>query len=103
MDEPDHHLSAVLPSVAATVLPDAVRAFTRDHPGRSVTVFDAPAAEGVTMLETGKADLAVCDAEQAARLTGPWDVDVLATDSLVAVLPPDSHLAVQDEVTWTEH
>ncbi|WP_234531989.1 LysR family transcriptional regulator [Streptomyces shenzhenensis] len=93
---------AALPSVAATVLPAAVRGFTRGHPGRSVTVFDMPAAEGVTMLETGKADLAVCDAEEASRLTGPYDVEVLATDSLVAVMPPDSRLTALREVTWAE-
>ncbi|MFB6848618.1 LysR family transcriptional regulator [Streptomyces sp. NPDC056373] len=93
---------AALPSVAATVLPTAVRAFTRDHPRRTVTVLDVPAAEGVTMLETGNADLAVCDAEQASRLTIPHDVAALVTDSLVAVMPPDSPLAAQDEITWTE-
>jgi LysR family transcriptional regulator, carnitine catabolism transcriptional activator len=93
---------ASLPSVAATVLPTAVRAFTRDHPGRSVTVFDVPAAEGVTMLEAGRVDLAVCDAEQASRLTSPHDLEVLATDSLVAVMPPDSRLTALHEVTWTQ-
>ncbi|MEU0440685.1 LysR family transcriptional regulator [Streptomyces sp. NPDC006186] len=93
---------AALPSVAATVLPTAVRRFTDGHPGRSVTVLDVPSAEAVTMVESGTADLAVCDADRAARLDGPYDTAELATDTLVAVLPPDGRLADRPEVTWAE-
>ncbi|GGV76240.1 LysR family transcriptional regulator [Streptomyces thermoviolaceus subsp. thermoviolaceus] len=93
---------AVLPSVAATVLPEAVREFTRATAGRSVTVYDVPADEGVALLKEGKADLTICDAEQAAD-AGPFvESQVLATDDLYAVLPPDSRLAASAGVTWAD-
>ncbi|WP_369392434.1 LysR family transcriptional regulator [Streptomyces sp. CG1] len=93
---------AVLPSVAATVLPAAVREFTRGRPGRSVTVFDVPADEGMDMLKAGHVDLAMCEARQTHLAPDFADIQLLTTDTLVAVTPPDSPLAALDEITWAQ-
>ncbi|WP_164555607.1 MULTISPECIES: LysR family transcriptional regulator [unclassified Streptomyces] len=93
---------AALPSVAATVLPAAIVDFTRGMPGRSVTVFDVPADEGIELLTAGKVDLTICDAERAAQAGPAAELQVLSADSLYAVVLPDSRLADTTEVTWAD-
>lgn len=81
---------AVLPSVAATLLPDALARLRRDHPGIRVLVHDAVARRVGERVKDGAAELGI------GTLSGP-DASLHATplfeDDLVAVLPPGHPLA----------
>ena len=81
---------AVLPSVAATLLPDALARLRRDHPGIRVLVHDAVARRVGERVKDGAAELGI------GTLSSP-DANLHATplfeDDLVAVLPPGHPLA----------
>lgn len=81
---------AVLPSVAATLLPDALARLRRDHPGIRVLVHDGVARRVAERVKDGAAELGI------GTLSGP-DAALHATplfeDDLVAVLPPGHPLA----------
>ena len=87
---------AVLPSVAATLLPAALARLRQAHPGIRVLVRDAVAGRVVERLKGGEAELGIgtlsgADAELAA--------EPLFEDDLVAVLPPGHPLAAAERLT----
>lgn len=90
---------AVLPSVAATVLPPVLRAFLVDYPDISIEILDVPADEAIRQVEIGRADLAITESLPA---TSELNVRLVSTDRMVAVLPHAHPLAGQTTLTWRE-
>ena len=87
---------AVLPSVAATVLPVALARLRQAHPAIRVLVRDAVARRVSEMLKAGEAELGI------GTLPGPdpeLTVETLFEDELVAVLPPGHALARRKKLT----
>ncbi|HWL83370.1 MAG TPA: LysR substrate-binding domain-containing protein [Roseomonas sp.] len=81
---------AVLPSVAATLLPTALAQLRRAHPGIRVLVRDAVAGRVVERVKSGEAELGI------GTLPSPdatLEAEPLFEDDLVAVLPPGHPLA----------
>ncbi len=87
---------AVLPSVAATLLPGALTRLRLAHPGIRVLVQDAVARRVAEQVRSGAAELGI------GTLPGP-DAELHATplfeDDLVAVLPPGHRLAARTVLT----
>jgi LysR family carnitine catabolism transcriptional activator len=81
---------AALPSLAATLVPDAVARLQRDHPGVSVVIRDALAERSLSLLRADEVDLALT----SAPLPNPQlHFTPLLTDRIVAVLPHNHSLA----------
>ncbi|MCI0752324.1 LysR family transcriptional regulator [Teichococcus vastitatis] len=87
---------AVLPSVAATLLPVALARLRRAHPGIRVLLRDAVARRVAEQVKAGDAELGIgiLDGADAGLETEP-----LFEDALVAVLPPGHALAARASVS----
>jgi len=87
---------AVLPSVAATLLPEALSRLRSAHPGIRVLVQDAVARRVGEQVKAGEAELGI------GILAGP-DAELMAEplfeDALVAVLPPGHGLSAEAELS----
>ncbi|MEV6054412.1 LysR family transcriptional regulator [Streptomyces sp. NPDC052107] len=88
-------------SVPALVVP-AVRALRDTHPGVSVRVREAEAAEAYDLLAAGEVDLALSLAAEAPSTADPRFTQVpLLADPLDVALPPDHPLASAPALTLT--
>ncbi|WP_433450376.1 LysR family transcriptional regulator [Streptomyces sp. CA-142005] len=89
-------------SVPALVVP-AVRALRDTHPGVSVRVREAEAAEAYDLLAAGEVDLALSLAAEAPSAADPRFTQVpLLADPLDVALPPDHPLARADSLNLTD-
>ncbi|GAA3126649.1 LysR family transcriptional regulator [Streptomyces rameus] len=89
-------------AVPALVVP-AVRALRATHPGVSVRVREAEAAEAYDLLAAGDVDLALSLAAEAPSAADPRFTHVpLLADPLDVALPPDHPLARAAELTLTD-
>jgi len=90
---------AVLPSIAAVLMPQLLTAFRARYPGIAVSIKEAHAGQLVEHVVQGTVDLGV-----GVRL-GPTDdlaFDVLLKDFLVAVLHAQDPLADKEAPSWQE-
>jgi len=90
---------AAMPSFAANCLPQAIKAFRDQHPKINVTVHDVINEQVVEMVRDRRVELGV--------VLEPENLDGLEfipmyLDRFVAVLPPDSALHDQTEVSWNQ-
>jgi DNA-binding transcriptional LysR family regulator len=90
---------AVLPSVAATILPDALEAFVKEFPEIDVTIHDVLQDRAVALLRNGVVDFAVTT--QAASYP-ELQFDELGDDPFFLVCKRNHPLARQKTVTWRE-
>ncbi|MBE9607536.1 LysR family transcriptional regulator [Acetobacteraceae bacterium H6797] len=90
---------AVLPSVAATLLPEALGRLRERHPGIRVMVRDAVAGRVSEMVKAGEAELGI---GTLAGADAALEATPLFEDELVAVLPPGHALAAQDRLSLAE-
>lgn len=83
---------AVLPSVAASLLPDTLKTFRRRHPAVEVEIWDVVAADILAMVKDGQVDLGI-----GQRLTPDRDLVVtdFVADELCAFFPQDHPLAAK--------
>ncbi|MGW3203403.1 LysR family transcriptional regulator [Streptomyces sp. NPDC001135] len=89
-------------SVPTLVVP-AVRALRDTHPGVTVRVREAEAAEAYDLLAAGEVDVALSLAASAPSAADPRFTRVpLLTDPLDIALPPDHPLAGADSLTLTD-
>ncbi|MFC3123674.1 LysR family transcriptional regulator [Pseudoroseomonas globiformis] len=87
---------AVLPSVAATLLPLALARPRAMHPAIRVLVRDAVAGRVAAQLRDGEAELGI------GMLAGPdpaLEAETLFEDELIAVLPPGHRLAARSRLS----
>lgn len=87
---------AVLPSVAANLLPGALARLRAAHPGIRVMVRDAVARRVAALVKAGEAELGI---GHAAGPEPELEETPLSEDSLVAVLPPGHAFAAMASLT----
>jgi DNA-binding transcriptional LysR family regulator len=87
---------AVLPSVAATLLPVALARLRRAHPGIRVLLRDAVARRVAEQVKAGDAELGIGILDGA---DAGLEAEPLFEDALVAVLPPGHALAARASVS----
>lgn len=95
---------AAHPSAAATLLPRALAALERDHPGLDVVLTEAEPPEAIALVADGEVDLAV--AFEYADATGSPPASVrwtpLADEPVDLVLPPGHRLAGRARIRLAE-
>ena len=90
---------AAMPSFAANQLPLVLRAFRDRHPRVNVAVHDVINEQVLEMVRNHRVELGIgFEPEQADGL----EFIELYTDRFVAVLPADSPLAREAQVSWAE-
>ncbi|MBR9884301.1 MAG: LysR family transcriptional regulator [Oceanospirillales bacterium] len=89
---------AVLPSIASSLVPQALQQFCAAYPGIDVQLSDTPADGIVSALESSAADLGIT--VMTPQLARDYDVTVLTEDALVAVLPSAHPLAGNASLRW---
>jgi LysR family carnitine catabolism transcriptional activator len=90
---------AALPSVAAGLLPRAIRKLSDSSPGITVRVFDGVASSVAAMVRAGQVDFGISSQTYGDReLTS----HVLIMDRLCAVVAPDHPLAKKRSMTLHE-
>lgn len=79
---------AVLPSLAAALLPDILRGFAAVHPGIHVRVRDADSKTAFELVRRGEVDMGLLSADDKLA-----DLDFLPLldDELLAVVPAQGH------------
>jgi molybdate transport repressor ModE-like protein len=79
------------PSATATLLPPAIAALRRSHPGLVLSLVEDEPPEALALLRAGELDLAVVFSYPEAADAPAPDLDAapLVDDALVAVLPAD--------------
>ncbi|MEV6111300.1 LysR family transcriptional regulator [Streptomyces sp. NPDC052109] len=101
-EEGEVRVGAFSTSVPALVVP-AVRALRAAHPGVTVRVREAEAAEAYELLAAGDVDLALSLAAEAPSAADPRLTRVpLLADPLDVALPPGHPLATAPELTLTD-
>ncbi|MBB1018601.1 LysR family transcriptional regulator [Dietzia sp. DQ11-71] len=88
---------AALPSLAAVVLPSAIRDLASLMPGTHCTVTAADAEKVISLVREGTCDfgLTALDVPHPAV----WSAQI-HEDRFVALLPPTHHLALETHVAW---
>jgi LysR family transcriptional regulator, carnitine catabolism transcriptional activator len=90
---------AALPSVAASLLPRAIRKLSESYPGITVRVFDGVASAVAAMVKAGQVDFGISSQTYGDReLTS----QVLIIDRLCAVVATDHALAKKRSMTLHE-
>jgi len=87
---------AALPSMAQTILPEAVTRLRRHHPEVRIHIVEAIEQELVAALKAGRCDLGLTSARM---LEHGMTFESLYRDELVAVMPPSHPLAAQPHIT----
>jgi DNA-binding transcriptional LysR family regulator len=90
---------AALPSLASTLLAEAIANFRKLHPGIRIVVRDAVADGVVNALKAGEVDLALGFAMQAED---ELSTTHLLMDQLVAIARPDQLAADRTQLSWAE-
>lgn len=89
---------AALPSVAATLLPGAVRRFRETHPGVTVDIWEDVGAPVHRVVEEGEADIGIAPPPAEAR---GLNFRPLYQDRLVLACRTDDPLAAGSRYDWT--
>lgn len=90
---------AALPSVAAGLLPRAIKQLSESYPGITVRVFDGVASTVAAMVRGGQADFGI-----SSQTTGDRELTIqtLLMDRLCAVVSPSHPLARKRSMTLHE-
>jgi LysR family carnitine catabolism transcriptional activator len=90
---------ALLPSIAAVVLPSALAGYLADHPEVQVRLADGTNEQVLALLRAGDADLAITEVSPASA---GLRVEHLLDDPFVAVLPLGHRLVERDTLSWSD-
>jgi DNA-binding transcriptional LysR family regulator len=94
---------AAFPSAAATVMPEAVARFRELHPGVELSMVPAEPDDGVALLRSGEADVALVITVGGAQC--PYDgveLHTLLDDPMYVALPAGHPLANKPSLKLTE-
>lgn len=89
---------AAMPSFAGNLLPGVIRTFSDQYPSISVTVHDVINEQVMEMVRDRQVELGIAFEPEPSM---PLTFTPLYTDRFVAVVPADSSLTSQAEVTWS--
>lgn len=90
---------AVLPSVAATLLPGAISSFLASNPGVYVEIHDETSDNVVRETLSGRVDFGITATDESVP---GLDGHRLATDRFTALLPKKHLLSRRRSVTWAD-
>lgn len=90
---------AVLPSLAASLLPPVLAAYRAAHPKVAVEVRDGLSAEVTALVVTGAVDLALTVIDD---VPATLEATTIAEDDFSLLVPAGHELATHDEVTWSD-
>lgn len=91
---------AGLPSVTASLLPDILRDFSRDHPDINLKIMDALSGDVLDAVEAGEADIGFTAGTATAR--SRLSFEPLMADEFVALGLPKGDLAEDRPFAWAE-
>lgn len=89
---------AMLPSIAASLVPLALEKFCSTYPAIDIQINDSPADGVIAAVESSVADLGITVLTPA--LAANYDVTLLTQDALVAVMPSTHRLAARKSLKW---
>jgi LysR family carnitine catabolism transcriptional activator len=89
---------ATLPSVAATLLPAAIKRFRQDHPGVTVDIWEDVGAPVHRVVEQGEADIGIAPPPSDAR---GLNFRPIYQDRLILACRRDDALAQSARHDWT--
>lgn len=92
------HLAA-MPSLAAVVMPDILKAVEEEHPNVECTLRAANAHDVLTLAHSGECDIGLTALEGSYS---PEFGESVYDDHFVALLPDGHRFASQESVTWKE-
>lgn len=90
---------AAMPSFAGNLLPEVLKAFRQRYPGVNVAVHDVINERVLEMVQEGRVEMGVAFEPE---LTDSLDFTPLGCDRFVAVVPGDSPLVQNAQVSWRE-
>lgn len=98
---------AAFPSGSATLVPAALRALLRAHPGLAVSLVELEPPASVQLLRDGDCDVALTFDYDDAGLASPPEEDglqrqALLSDTLEVVLPADHRLASTERLSLVD-
>jgi DNA-binding transcriptional LysR family regulator len=89
------------PTVASTLVLDAIRLFRKRHPGVELSFIESGTRAGLQRLRAGEVDLALAFRERGHPAPSSWDglhADHLLVDPLLVALPRGHRLAVKKTI-----
>jgi len=90
---------AAMPSFAGNLLPAALKEFRSRYPQVNVAVHDLIHEQVIEMVRNRRVELGISfEPETSSNL----EFNALYTDRFVAVVPVGSHLASQEQLSWTK-
>ena len=84
----------VIATLLDGVLPDIIKAFTRDHTDIELTLHEADSEEGISLVERGELDAALVRPDRA----GKFQMVEVSEDHFVAAVPKGHALAKSREI-----
>ncbi|HFK4476623.1 TPA: LysR family transcriptional regulator [Citrobacter sedlakii] len=90
---------AAMPSFAANVLPPVLKAFRDRYAGINVTVHDVINEQVIEMVSEGRVEMGIAFEPD---YSGHLHFTPLGLDRFVAIVPPDSRLAMRERLSWRE-
>ncbi|CRK76752.1 HTH-type transcriptional regulator GltC [Nereida ignava] len=91
---------AGLPSVTASLLPDILSSFSKDHPKINLRIMDGLSGDVLDAVEAGTADIGFTAGTATARTR--LSFEPLITDEFVALGLPDGPLEEDRAYPWTD-
>ena len=91
---------ACLPSVTAMLLPSVISDFRRDLPQVGLKIHDEPQENVAEKILNGTVDLGILALDSS--IPAELEVEGVASDRLVAIMPVGHRLAQRDELVWTD-
>ena len=93
---------AALPSLAATWVPGAMRAFARRHPGIEVRLFDADSRRCADLIRQGNVHMALMSHGLSVDAKEDLDFTLLFQDDFMAVVPAGHALSTRKTIALAE-
>lgn len=90
---------ALLPSIAAVVVPRALSGYLGEYPDVQVRLADGTNEQVLALLRAGEADLAITEVSPASA---GLRIEHLLDDPFVAVVPQGHRLAKRKELSWAD-
>lgn len=90
---------ATIPTIIASLLSPALKAYRDQGPGTRIRVLDHSANEVAEAVSQGEADFGICSIEPLEPNT---QFELLFDDQIVVALPPDHSLARKEKIDWLD-
>src|SRR5918992_637116 len=90
------------PTAGATLMPKAIAAFSREHPGVELSLAEADPMESLPRLKAGELDLVLVDDTSGVLEQGDLEFEHILDDPLHLALPSDHPLAAKRRLRFED-